>query len=175
MDIQDFKIILIDKNLDIVEEYKKVSGKNVTTLQGNILLLDVEAVVSPANSFGRMNGGIDYWYTQFFGTGLQIQLQKEIHNLWKGELPVGKAIVVPTNHFPIKYLVSAPTMRTPQVLPSGSINAYLACKAALEAAHISGIKSIAIPGLGTGVGGMAPKECASQVQQAIIEFERDYQ
>ena len=39
----------------------------VRVVEGDILSLDVMAVVSPANGYGYMDGGLDALYTRFFG------------------------------------------------------------------------------------------------------------
>ncbi|CAN5727080.1 hypothetical protein BH11MYX3_BH11MYX3_36990 [soil metagenome] len=57
-----------------------------------------DAIVSPANSFGFMDGGIDAVYTYQFGEGLQHRLQDVIKRDFGGELPVGSAAIVPTMH-----------------------------------------------------------------------------
>jgi O-acetyl-ADP-ribose deacetylase (regulator of RNase III) len=47
---------------------------------GSILDLTCDAVVSPANSFGFMDGGIDALYARHFGPDLQPRLQHLIRN-----------------------------------------------------------------------------------------------
>jgi len=92
-----------------------------------------DAIVSPSNSFGFLDGGIDQVYTTFFGgRRLQDRLQDDIVALHDGELPVGCATVVPTGDARIPWLVAAPTMRTPQLVDD-TANAYLALRAALFA------------------------------------------
>lgn len=124
----------------------------------NILDQDVEAVVSPANSFGFMDGGIDYAYSMFFGWGLQNRLQKKLEELPFGELLVGQSIVIPTGNEKIKYVVSAPTMRVPNVIHDMA-EIYLAARSATYEANKAGIESLAFPGMGTGCG-QAPFELA---------------
>ena len=150
--------------------------------RGNILDLKVDAVVSPANSFGFMDGGIDMVYSQHFGWKLQQQLQSQIKHLHHGELLVGNADIVETQDSDIPYLISAPTMRVPMIL-ADTVNPYLAARAALllikhgrfqtgarEGEPISSVvKSVAFPGLGTGVGRVKPEKCALQVCTAIKE------
>lgn len=45
----------------------------VSIHEGDILEVACEAVVSPANSFGFMDGGIDAQYLDFFGPKIQLQ------------------------------------------------------------------------------------------------------
>ena len=140
----------------------------VAVYQGSILGLNVDAVVSPANSFGFMDGGIDYAYTQFFGPGVQERLQRKIQS-GTGELLVGDAETIATFHEQILYLISAPTMRVPMILGPTSINPYLAARAALREAVWHGFDNVAFPGLGTGVGQVPVNICAHQVRVAINE------
>lgn len=152
----------------------------VTIHRGSILELKVDAVVSPANSFGFMDGGIDHRYSHHFGWHVQDRLQKLIKTDHHGELLVGTAEVVDTDDSNIPFLIAAPTMRVPMILKD-SVHPYLAARAALllikygtfPAGHLAGeaiadgIKSVAFPGLGTGIGRVAPDTCAAQVRAAI--------
>ena len=70
-------------------------------------------MVSPANSFGFMDGGIDALYLKHFGSQLQGQLQQAIQTRHHGELLVGAAEVIETGSKRIPYLIAAPTMRVP--------------------------------------------------------------
>jgi O-acetyl-ADP-ribose deacetylase (regulator of RNase III) len=138
---------------------------------GDPVDVKADAIVSPANSFGFMDGGIDAVYTYQFGEGLQQRLQELLAAEHGGELPVGMAVVVPTMHDDIPWCISAPTMRVPQDVAE-TVNAYLAFRAALRAvvAHnTSGqppIKRVLCPGLGTAVGQMPFARCARQMRAA---------
>ncbi|MVF12261.1 Appr-1-p processing protein [Ketobacter sp. MCCC 1A13808] len=153
-------------NLDCVEVYR-----------GSILDVACDAVVSPANSYGYMDGGIDMVYSKHFGWGVQERLQTVIKTDHRGQLLVGQAQLVETENNLIPYLISAPTMRVPQTLHN-SANPYLAMRAILILiAHgeyggvpvSEMIETVAVPGLGTGVGEVHPVVCAKQVQFAIKE------
>ncbi|MBA3459450.1 MAG: macro domain-containing protein [Deltaproteobacteria bacterium] len=138
---------------------------------GDPVDVKADAIVSPANSFGFMDGGIDAVYTYQFGEGLQRRLQELISTEFGGELPVGMAVIVPTMHNDIPWCISAPTMRVPQNVAE-TVNAYLAFRAALRAvvAHNangqSQIKRVLCPGLGTAVGQMPVARCARQMRAA---------
>ena len=92
---------------------------------GSILDLCCDAVVSPANSFGFMDGGIDATYRTHFGPEIQERVQRVIVERHHGELLVGAADLVETGHNTIPYMIVAPTMRVPMVL-TDTVNAYLA-------------------------------------------------
>lgn len=63
----------------------------VTVYRGSILNVDCDAVVSPANSYGFMDGGIDMLYSRHFGWDVQARLQAAIRERHDGELLVGTA------------------------------------------------------------------------------------
>ena len=152
----------------------------VSVHRGSIFDLSCDAVVSPANSYGFMDGGIDALYTLEFGWQVQERLQALIQEKHHGELLVGAAEIVETGDPRLPFLVAAPTMRVPTILRD-SVNPYLAARAAfLLVKHgiftertYAGEKisdfvgSIAFPGLGTGVGRIGPNTCARQVRAAI--------
>ena len=146
---------------------------------GEIFDVKADAIVSPANSFGYMDGGIDLVYSRFFGWELQSRLQALLLERHFGELPVGQAVVVPTEHPLIPFLVSAPTMRVPAGI-SRTANVYLAFRAALIATiehnvgSTSPIASLLVPGLGTGVGEVPPERAARQMKLAYNSIVRGH-
>jgi O-acetyl-ADP-ribose deacetylase (regulator of RNase III) len=143
----------------------------VTIVEGDILTGTCDALVSPANSFGYMDGGIDLAYLRFFGLELQSKVQQKIKSDFHGELPVGQAMVVPTGHESIPYLVAAPTMRIPDKIGE-TVNVYLAFRAALLAVQAQNdrnpksISTLRFPALGTGVGSMSLARAAHQMRAA---------
>jgi O-acetyl-ADP-ribose deacetylase (regulator of RNase III) len=157
----------------LADAWRRVfAGKSgVTIVEEDILVGRADAIVSPANSFGYMDGGIDLAYRKFFGYDLQISLQRRIREQFAGELPVGQATVMETGHDVFRYLVAAPTMRVPDRIVD-TVNVYLACRAALLAAlehnktSSAPIRSMRIPGLGTGVGAMPVSRAAFQMHAA---------
>lgn len=147
--------------------------KNVRIIEGDILNCQTDAIVSPANSFGFMDGGLDFYISERFGWHLQDELRKRIRALPEHELLVGKAMVISTGNPVVRFLISAPTMRVP--MSSGisvSLNAYLAMKAILICSQQNPeITSVAIPGLCTGTGNMPFDVCALQMFEAWNEIQ----
>ncbi|MEZ4648183.1 MAG: macro domain-containing protein [Candidatus Eisenbacteria bacterium] len=152
----------------------------VRTHNGSIVQVECDAVVSPSNSFGFLDGGIDLIYSHHFGWHVQDRLQELIREKHDGELLVGRAEIVSTGHESIPYLISAPTMRVPQPLGE-SVHPYLAARAVLllwrdgtfpEGEHAGRpvrevVHTIAIPGLGTGTGRVPAEAFARQLRAAI--------
>jgi len=158
---------------------------NVSIFQDNILNSTYNTLVSPANSFGFMDGGLDMIYTLRFGPSLQKRVQQLIQTEKNGELLVGDTIFLELDDPQFKHMIIAPTMRVPEALPLDSINAYLAMKAilinyfrgndtSLCVSNMSVVDGIAIPGLCMGVGNLTAKRSALQIKQALLDFCRDY-
>jgi len=127
------------------------------------------AIVSPANSYGFMDGGFDYLLTSVLGESVERDVKRVINDIYDGELLVGQAFTQLTNHQLWPYLIVAPTMRVPMVLGPNTINPYLAARAAFLQMRKKEFKSIIITGLGTGVGKVPPQLCASQMKQAYTD------
>jgi len=173
------EVHLRDISRTVVDAWVKQFGStpHVAVSHGDIFGVGCDAIVSPANSFGFMDGGIDLVYSLHFGWDLQARLQERIRERFSGELPVGQATIVATGDEAIPWLVSAPTMRIPENV-SHTVNAYLAFRAALLAVKHHNeaggprIDSLLCPGLGTAVGGMPAARCAVQMHMAWLAVQR---
>jgi len=143
--------------------------------EGSITDVDADAVVSPANSLGIMGGGIDAVYARWFPG-----ISDRVRSASGGRLPVGEAVIVPTGVDRPAWLVSAPTMSRPGTRLSPDGAAARAAAGAVLRLWRDGIlpdgrpvrdavRTIALPGLGTGVGGLSPEVCAEQVGAAWDE------
>jgi O-acetyl-ADP-ribose deacetylase (regulator of RNase III) len=151
----------------------------VHTHRGSTLEVPAEAVVSPANSYGWMRGGIDAVYARTF-PAIEQHVRSAVLAYHGGELPVGQAVIVPTDVVAPPWLISAPTMREPgERLPQDTVHPYLAARAVFrlwrdgrledDRPVRSVVSTIAMPGLGTGIGGVPPEVCARQVMAAWDE------
>jgi O-acetyl-ADP-ribose deacetylase (regulator of RNase III) len=144
------------------------SHPEVEVRSGDILEEARHCLVSPANSFGFMDGGIDASYTAFFGLKLQSAVQAAISRRPEGMLPVGAALVVRTGHERIPFLIVAPTMETPGEVPASHAGRALRAVLRLMDAHPETGEDVYCPGLATHTGRVAPRE-ASQSMLAAYE------
>jgi len=168
------RISLGDRNPEVAAALAVAFGNvnEVEVVAGNLLDLACDAVVSPANSFGDMGGGIDKAIDDFHGGEAQRAVVNAIAAQFFGELPVGAALVVRLSSRRLPFVVAAPTMRVPGALARQTINAYLSMRAALvavlrrNAGEGPPIRSLAVPGLCTGVGGMPFDEASRQMRTA---------
>jgi O-acetyl-ADP-ribose deacetylase (regulator of RNase III) len=177
-------IVLASVEPELAEAWQRFCGdlEGVSVHRGSVLDVRCEAIVSPANSFGFMDGGIDHLYSQHFGWHVQRRLQEAIQTRHHGELLIGQAEIVSTDDARIPFVIAAPTMRVPMILRD-TVNPYLAARAALllikhqrfvdgpfaGEAIASVVRTVAFPGLGTGVGKIGLNICARQVRAAIEE------
>lgn len=81
----------VDTNPDIVAAWQLVFADvpQVSSHHGSIFDYPADALVSPANSFGYMNGGIDFAISKHLGWHLEKELQQLIRTKYYGELLVG--------------------------------------------------------------------------------------
>ena len=163
---------LVDIQVDLVEAWKEAFSPfpEVTVHLGDILQLAVNTIVSPANSHGLMDGGIDLQYRDFFGTEVQRRVLEVIRARPEGYLPVGAAAVVETGHPRVKYLVVAPTMEMPEAVPDA--HAYRALRAVLRHFGSDPIigRDIYCPGLGTLTGRIPVTAAAREMANAYRDW-----
>jgi O-acetyl-ADP-ribose deacetylase (regulator of RNase III) len=162
------RLHLVDINLDMVLAWREAFRPfpEVTVGHGDLLSRAENAVVSPANSFGFMDGGIDRAYAAFFGPQVEERVREAVARRPEGHLPVGAALAVRTGHARIPFLVVAATMVSPEAVSED--HAYRALRAVLRLAgqHPEVGRLLFCPGLATGVGGVAPAAAAMGMAQA---------
>jgi O-acetyl-ADP-ribose deacetylase (regulator of RNase III) len=166
----DIRISICDLNPLFVAEahHHLMELPNVVEVaHRSILDRPVDAVVSPANSFGFMDGGVDWAYLQFFREELQTRVQMIIRLQKFQELLVGSAVVVPTYHAAIRFVIVAPTMRVPKIITDPA-DIMLATRAAVRVATDFRFDHIVMPGMGTGCGQLRP-DIAARAMRAGIE------
>lgn len=138
-------------------------------------LPEFDCLVSPANSFGMMDGGIDAAIVKFFGNSLMTKVQEYILEEFLGEQPVGTSFIVETGHLKHPFLAHTPTMRVPMSIAGTDIS-YVAMWAMLLAIRRHNryakrkIDSVVCPGLGTGIGRVPYHEAARQMALAYDNF-----
>jgi O-acetyl-ADP-ribose deacetylase len=121
--------------------------------KSDITEMAVDAVVNPANSLGIMGGGVAAALSRKGGPAIQ----REAMSL--APIAIGAAVVTNAGQLWAKQVIHAPTMEEPGE-KVGIENVRRATRAALIAAAHHGIETIAMPGMGTGLGGVDPADAA---------------
>jgi O-acetyl-ADP-ribose deacetylase (regulator of RNase III) len=160
---------LVDLSRGMVDAWRVAfqAHPEVKIIEANVLDVARGAVVSPANSYGDMGGGVDLAYRLYFGREIERRVQARIGECFGNFLPIGEAVIVETGKDTITHLISAPTMFLPE--PTTEENVFLAMSAALKMARLHGslFQDIFCPGMGTGVGQLPPKHAAQAMQRAF--------
>lgn len=151
------KIYLIEREYDkfkYLEEYFKCEDVILVNDSFENFMREnkVQCIVSPANSFGLMDGGYDLAITEWFGNRLQKRVQKYILENFYGEQPVATSFIIDAQK-DNQYLIHTPTMRTPQKIVDSRI-IYQCMRTTLMIAKKNDIGSILIPMFGTSCGGI---------------------
>jgi O-acetyl-ADP-ribose deacetylase (regulator of RNase III) len=177
-DPADFNLILVDPNAELCEEFELFFGKyaNVTVECGVFQSLpDFDCMVSAANSFGLMDGGVDGAITSYFGLELMDRVQAHIIRAFRGEQPVGTSFIIETGNEDHPFLAHTPTMRIPMAI-SATDHVYTAMWAMLVAVWTHNknnsqmIRTVACPGLGTATGHVSARSAAIQMSLAYSNF-----
>lgn len=163
------RVVLTDVNERVVEAWRAAFADTpaVEIRRGSILDEDVDAWVTPTNSRGRMDGGVDAVIKRYLGAGIQLRVQRAIRDRFAGSLPVGSAVCVPSGATVPRYLISTPTMVQSSQNVSDTLNVAMACAAAFQAVHRQNrkapgsIRSVALVGLGAQTGRVPARICAN--------------
>jgi O-acetyl-ADP-ribose deacetylase (regulator of RNase III) len=187
------KIVFFDFDDEVInalqKENEKYNNEKYDIIFENKSLLEIQEkymtdinsviLVSPANSFGSMRGGIDYYINKYVFPNVEKLVQNEIEKTdyiynencffdkkqWKNKkyLPVGKSLMIKYNNH---YLAVVPTMEYPKDI-NNTNNVELAMKSLLEMIKDYNVDYLLISGLGSGIGGLDYDIMAKQMLEAL--------
>lgn len=134
---------------------------SIVVQKGDLTKIPCDAIVNPANSYGYMGGGVAGAIKRSGG----VEIENEA--IEKAPIPVGTAVFTVAGSLPCSFVIHAPTMEQP-AMRIGADNVRDATRAALELGIELKLKTIAIPGMGTGVGGI-PTDVAAEIIVSIAK------
>ena len=143
-----------------------VNNVLIKLVKGDITKLEVDALVNPANSLMIMGGGVAGAIRRAGGKIIEDEARKQ------APVSIGSAIATTAGALPAKYVIHSPTMERPAMRTTPE-KVTKATTAALKLANQLNIKSIAFPGMGTGVGGVNPTVAADVMIKAIVDHIRE--
>lgn len=135
-----------------------VGMAELTVLEADITQLDVDAVVNAANDHLWMGGGVAGAIKRAGGHEIEDEAVRQ------GPSAVGEAVVTGAGRLKARYVIHAITMG--QDLRTSADVIRRATRSALRRAKELSLRSIAVPALGTGVGGFPLTACAQVMVQA---------
>ncbi|MDI2125585.1 macro domain-containing protein [Yinghuangia seranimata] len=179
---EPLKVVLTDINTSVVSAWRAAFAgtPGIEIRKGSILDVKADAWVTPTNSRGRMDGGVDAAIKRHLGAGIQLRVQRAIREEFGSGLPVGSAVCVPSGATNPRFLISTPTMESSSENVSETLNVALACAAAFQAVHrqnerVPGsIRSVALVGMGAQTGRVPARVCANLMWSGHALFEEHY-
>lgn len=148
------EIYLLDRNKDMTDAWHRAfdnhcCNENIhiinDTLVNFLINYNIDGIVSPANSFGIMDGGYDKAIIDIFGEELQQKVRETLKWEVGGYQTPGTCITVPFNEN--LTLFHTPTMRYPEEIADGRI-VFDCMYNTIKAARLSKCKAIVIPAFG---------------------------
>jgi O-acetyl-ADP-ribose deacetylase (regulator of RNase III) len=137
----------------------------------NILqVTNADCIVSPGNSYGLMDGGVDGPINQGLNYIAERIVRPYIQKVYYGEQPVGTCVLFETGQQNYKYLAHTPTMRIPTDVTETQ-NPYLGFRALLRVIlnhnkHNNDIKTVLMTGFCTGAGDFPADVAGTQMRLA---------
>ncbi len=129
-------------------------GTRLEILLGDITQQDTDAIVNPANSQLSMGGGVALALKRVGGADIEREA------LRKAPVPIGQAVETNAGKLLARFIIHSPTMEVPATR-TDSIAVRKATQAALILASKLKLRSMASPGMGTGVGGLESQTAAT--------------
>jgi O-acetyl-ADP-ribose deacetylase len=136
----------------------------IVAQQGDITRVHADAVVNPANSRGEMGGGIAGALNRAGGPNIEKEAMTQ------APIPVGEAVATAAGTLPFRFIIHAPTMEEP-AQPTTVEKIRKATLAAMMCADSYGVRVLAVPGMGTGVGGVALDRAAETIVETLRNYE----
>ena len=136
--------------------------KKIKLEEGNLVLLDVEAVVNAANKNLILGGGVAGAIRQFGGPSIQEECNKI------GSVSVGEAVITGAGNLKAEYVIHA----VGPVYGEGDEDAKLA-NATLNSLRIAKekkIKRVAFPAISTGIFRFPLKRCSEIMIEVAMDF-----
>lgn len=130
---------------------------------------EVDAVVSPANSYGLMDGNYDRAITEEFGPALAEQVRAVIMERFYGEQPVGTSFSVPIPGHEGILLIHTPTMRAPSPIVDPLV-VYQCMRTTLIEAIRTSRQRIVVPAFGGACGFLPFKKIAMLMWEAYLQI-----
>ena len=139
-------------------------GERIEIRQGDITEMEMDAIVNAANNDLQLGGGLAGAIRRKGGPGIQAECD-EI-----GTIPVGGAAITSGGNLKARHVIHAASMQLGGRTSAQSLRSSIAH--ALRIAAQNGLKSIAFPAVGAGIGGFPMRECAEiMLRETAKHFE----
>lgn len=141
----------------------KIGNTEFEVIQGDITLLEADAIVNPANTFLLHTGGLALQIAKRGGMIVQ-QESKKI-----GNVPTGSAVITTGGNMKTKHVIHAVGPKYKDGKSGESEKLASAVNSALNVAEMKKLTSIAIPAISSGIYGYPIEESAKIIVDTVIE------
>jgi O-acetyl-ADP-ribose deacetylase (regulator of RNase III) len=142
----------------------KVKQTSVSVERGDITDWEVDAIVNAANSTLAMGAGVASAIKRRGGVIVEEEAIRQ------GPIEVGEAVLTPAGNLPATHVIHAATMGPD--LKTDPTKIGEATRSALRLADKHRLTSMALPALGTGVGGVPPAAAAEAMVAVLVDHLR---
>jgi O-acetyl-ADP-ribose deacetylase (regulator of RNase III)/ADP-ribose pyrophosphatase YjhB (NUDIX family) len=142
-----------------------ISDCELKVIRADITTLAVDAIVNAANNELEMGGGVAGAIKKAGGS----QIEEEA--VRKGPIAIGDAVATNAGKLKARYVIHAATMGLDHRTDEAKIRS--SCASALKVADSLGLKSVALPALGCGVGSFPLKAAAKIMAQQVWKHLRE--
>jgi O-acetyl-ADP-ribose deacetylase len=135
----------------------------IEVVEGDITALAADAIANAANDRLWMGAGVAGAIKRAGGE----EIEREA--VAKGPIPVGEAVATGAGRLAARYVIHGACMG--QDLQTDADKIQRTTQSCLRVADELGVKSLALPAFGTGVGGFPVDECARVMVDAVRSYE----
>ncbi len=144
---------------------RTLGGTIIEAIQGDITSLSVDAITNAANDHLWMGAGVAGAIKDRGGNAIEHEAMA------KGPIPVGSAVETGAGELPAYYVIHGAAMS--QDLRTDLQTIARTTRSVLELAEVLRVSSIALPLLGTGVGGLGMDEVARTMVGEILRLSKE--
>lgn len=140
---------------------REISSVTVQAVQGDITDLEVDAITNAANDHLWMGSGVAGAIKARGGQAIEQEA------VAKGPVPVGTAVATTAGDLPAKHVIHAAVMG--RDLRTDLSTVAVTTRSVLRLAETMSLGSVAMPLLGTGVGGLPIEEVAATMAVVVAQ------
>ena len=133
----------------------------VVLQQGDLTEMDTDAIVNAANNDLKLGGGLAGVIRRKAGDSIQ----RECNEI--GTIPLGGAAITSAGKLKARHIIHAASMQLGGLTTRHALRASTAHS--LRIAAEKGLRTVAFPAIGTGIGGFPLSECAAIMLKEAVE------
>ena len=142
----------------------KIANTEFEVIQGDITLLDTDAIVNPANTFMMHTGGLAAAIVKRGGMIVQQESKK------MGNVPTGSAVITTGGKMKTKHVIHAVGPRYKDGKQGEAEKLASAVTSSLKVAEGKKLTSIAIPAISSGIFGYPIEESSKIIVDTAVEY-----